>query len=417
MIVGQQANSAIKKLDKLYPLISQQDLFSYTKLFQHDLIAALHNQHSSLPCILNPIHKIHPTPGFGVAVAVGGTNGYVSAFRISQKGVIRFLNRKMFSLPEQTTREKLFHLITQNILAVGNGRKKHFPIGIGLAYPLKPLMHHKFIDGELLYMSKGRNIKSLVGEKVGKEYHKFLKKEYNIDTTITVANDAICLLLGGNGAEVAGVVGTGLNFAYWDSRQAIAPLKLSELINFCQSEVAINVEAKNFDQIEGTSLRKIVDRQSDDPGYSLAEKEAAGAYLYRIFNAGKEKILGKDFPALSSTDQLNELLTVSAKDTPGAARRDSPGVKESRKAYLFAERIFHRSAQIVAIELCGILSKIGKTKGIVPIVMEGGIFWKAKNYPALVNLYMNMILPELIPSFARLFGSSRRGIAILARSS
>jgi hypothetical protein len=46
--------------------------------------------------------------------------------------------------------------------------------------------------------------------------------------------------------------------------------------------------------------------------------------------------------------------------------------------------------------------------------MEGGIFWKAKNYPTLVNLYVNMILPKVIPSFARLFGSSRRGIAILA---
>jgi len=58
--------------------------------------------------------------------------------------------------------------------------------------------------------------------------------------------------------------------------------------------------------------------------------------------------------------------------------------------------------------------KLGKTQGLVPVVMEGGIFWKAKNYPALVNLYVNMILPEVIPSFARLFGSSRRGIAILA---
>ena len=59
--------------------------------------------------------------------------------------------------------------------------------------------------------------------------------------------------------------------------------------------------------------------------------------------------------------------------------------------------------------------KLGKTKGAVPVVMEGGIFWKAHNYHALVNLYVNMILPEVIPSFARLFGSSRRGIAILAR--
>ena len=87
-------------------------------------------------------------------------------------------------------------------------------------------------------------------------------------------------------------------------------------------------------------------------------------------------------------------------------------IQETKK---FAERIFHRSAQIVAIELCGILMKLNKTRGVVPIVMEGGIFWHARNYPSLVIFYVNIILPEVIPSFARLFGSSRRGIAILAR--
>jgi len=398
----------MKELDDLYPLISHNDLFKYTKLFQHELIAALHNQHSSLPTILNPVHRIVPEKGFGVAVSIGGTNGYVSAFRIGKRGEIKFLNRKIFFLPEQTNKEALFHLITQNVLMVSAGRKKSFPIGIGFAYPLKPLLVHQYIDGELMYMTKQRNIEGLVGKRVGQEYHKFLKKEYNIDTTVTVANDAICLLLGGDGADVAGVVGTGLNFAYWEKRANIAPLKIGQMPSFVQGEIAINIESKNFDKIKATKLREIVDGESDDQGYSLAEKEVAGAYLYKIFNAGKEKIIGKDFPELTSTDQLNDIVTDAffyRKNINDATRK---------KAKLFAERIFHRSAQIVAIELCGILMKIGRVEGIVPVVMEGGIFWKAKNYPALVNLYINMILPNVIPSFARLFGSSRRGIALLA---
>lgn len=400
----------MEKLDRLYPLISNQDLLKYAKIFQKELIAALHNQESSLPTILNPINKMTPSPGFGVAVAVGGTNGYASAFRISREGVIKFLNRKLFSIPEETTKEELFLLLTQNILAVANVRKKVSPIGIGLAYPLRPILHHHFIDGELLYMSKGRNIEGLVGKKVGQEYHKFLIKKYGIDTSVIVANDAVCLLLGGDGIEAAGVVGTGLNFAYWERRSSIAPLKLGELNNFVQGEIAVNIESKNFDKIAVTSLREMVDKKSDDPGFSLAEKEVAGAYLYQIFNAGKDEILGRDFPSFSSTDQLNDIITNAFIYPKGTDE------KKKKLGQLFAERIFHRSAQIVAIQLCGILLKIGKTKGIVPVVMEGGIFWKAKNYPTLVNLYVNMILPEAIPSFARLFGSSRRGIAILARS-
>ncbi|OGG19084.1 hypothetical protein A3D78_04365 [Candidatus Gottesmanbacteria bacterium RIFCSPHIGHO2_02_FULL_39_14] len=399
----------MEEIDKLYPLMAKDDLYRNAKSFKHELIAALHNQTSSLPTILNPIHKMRTETGLGVAVAIGGTNGYVSSFRVEKKGMITFLNRKIFSLPEQTTKGKLFKLISENICKVTNGRGEKFPIGIGFAYPLKPILHHGYIDGELLFMSKGRNIEGLVGKLVGQEYHKFLIKEYGMDTTVAVANDAICLLLGGNGAEVAGVVGTGLNFAYWEKRFNIAPLKLNELFGFGQGEVAINIEAKNFNKIDGTKLRETVDRKSDDPGYSLAEKETAGAYLYKIFNAGKDRLIGKDFPELTSTDQLNDIIT-GAYEYPRGIE-----ISDKRKVISFAERIFHRSAQIVAIELCGILMKLGKTKGLVPVVMEGGIFWHARNYPALVNLYVNMILPEIIPSFARLFGSSRRGIAILAR--
>src|SRR3989344_4771628 len=114
------------KLDKIYPILNSNDLKNLAKTFQRELIAALHNQRSSLPTILNPIHKMKPKPGFGMAVAVGGTNGYVSSFRVSRKGVITFLNRKIFSLPEQTTKRKLFKLISENIFKVINDRKPSY---------------------------------------------------------------------------------------------------------------------------------------------------------------------------------------------------------------------------------------------------------------------------------------------------
>ncbi|MBI4067306.1 hypothetical protein HY407_02890 [Candidatus Gottesmanbacteria bacterium] len=396
-------------LDSIYPLIPSDDLLKYSGNFRNELAAATSNQQSSLPTILNPVAKYSPSPGFGIAVAIGGTNGYVSAFRLTKNGEIKFLNREIFVLPQKTNIDDFFHLITKNIIKVTNHQNKTFPIGIGLAYPLRPLLvDNKYIDGELLYMTKDRDITGLVGKKVGQQYHKFLINEYKIDTTVAVANDAICLLLGGQNVELAGVIGTGLNFAYWEKRSSIAPLKLNELHGFIQKEVAVNIESKNFNKVTGNKYRDIIDQESDDKGYSLAEKEVAGAYLFRVFNRAKKDFC-KDFPDLSTADELNDILT-NAYPT----RRIADDTK--KKARLLASRIFHRSAQIVAIEMCGILLKIGKTEGIIPIVMEGGIFWKAKNYPSLVNLYVNKILPKAIPSFARLFGSSRRGIAILARS-
>lgn len=395
-------------LDTLYPLIPQGQLRECAKQFRTEIIAALSNQRSSLPAILNPVHRVKPKKGFGVAVSIGGTNGYVSAFRISKRGEVAFLNRKIFSIPSQTSKNTLFHLIGQNILAVTKGKKQSFPIGIGFAYPLKPASHDGLIDGELIRMTKEREIKGLVGTLVGQEFHLFLKKEYKLDTTVNIINDTIALLIGGDGADVAGVVGTGMNFAYWERRLSVAPLKLIDLPGFSQGELAVNLESANFDKIPQSKLGKIIDVRSDIPGRALAEKEAAGAYLYQIFNAGKNELLGKGFPQMITTDQLNDILTGAYVYPPSVDKDQKMHAKQ------FTERIYHRSAQVVAIELSGILMKLGKTKGIVTTVMEGGIFWKAYNYPALVNLYVNMILPEVILSFARLFGSSRRGIAIFA---
>ncbi len=399
----------MKSVEELYPLIPPSSLMPLAQKFRNELTAALSNQTSSLPSILNPIAKISTKPGKGIAVAIGGTNGYVSLFKIAEDQTISFSGRKIFELPKKTTREKLFHFITKNILEVAP-KAMPLPIGIGLAYPLTPLLVDRFLDGKLMYMTKGRTFEGLVGKNVGQEYHKFLKTEYSIDTTVSVANDAICLLLGGANVEVAGVVGTGLNFAYWDKRVNVAPLKLSQLPGYVQNDVAVNIESKNFNAVEGNPYLSVVDKKSDDVGYSLAEKEVSGEYLYQLFNEAKKQIFPDDY-TLSTTDELNDILT-NAYPFPKHTTKEQKEYIQS-----LAQLIYHRSAQIVAIQLCGILLKINKTEGIIPIVMEGGVFWKAKNYPSLVNLYTHAILPKAILSFARLFGSSRRGIAILARSS
>ncbi|MBI2612121.1 hypothetical protein HYW54_05275 [Candidatus Gottesmanbacteria bacterium] len=393
-----------------YPLLTVDELQNGALLFRDELIKSLSNQPSSLPCILNPVSKNEIKPGAGIAVSIGGSYGYASKFIIDHHKNIRFLNRNSFALPIKTTAEDLFHLIARNIFTLVPNKNFNLPIGIGLAYALKPKLVDKFLDGELLYTAKGREIKGLVGKMVGQSFHKFLKENYGLDTTVVVANDAICLLVGDPDCDLVGVVGTGLNFAYWDKRQSIAPLKLGDLPGFAQKDVAINIEAKNFDKIPGTKYRDIIDKNSADRGYSLAEKEVAGAYLYQLFNAGSKNIVSSHMPILSNSDELNSILT----NTFIYPKNMTPS--QIGRAKDFADHIFRKSAQIVAIEICGILQKLGKTSGVIPIVMDGGLFWKAKNYPALITENCHLIFPKVTPSFNRLFGSSRRGIAILARN-
>ncbi|OGG15679.1 hypothetical protein A3D77_01475 [Candidatus Gottesmanbacteria bacterium RIFCSPHIGHO2_02_FULL_39_11] len=54
-----------------YPLISSEGLKKAAEDFKKDLIMGLSNQTSSLPMILNPIHRIPAHPGSGVAVSIG----------------------------------------------------------------------------------------------------------------------------------------------------------------------------------------------------------------------------------------------------------------------------------------------------------------------------------------------------------
>jgi len=378
-------NTINNHLDKIYPLLSEEELQNLARDFRDELIASLSNQPSSLPAILNPLAKTSPREGSGIAVSIGGSNGYASKFTINKKGDIHFHNRKSFILPVKTTQKDLFHLIARNIFALVDKNESHLPIGMGLAYTLKPLLVDKYLDGELIYMAKGREIKGLLGKKVGQEFHKFLKENYQIDTTVVVANDAIALLAAGDNVDVAGVVGTGLNFAYWDKRSAIAPLKLSTLPGFAKNEVAVNIESRNFDKIPANKLRGQVDKKSSDKGHSLAEKEASGAYLFSIFNEGKDTLVGPKMPKLNTSDELTDILNKSF-IYPQNMTKD---MKEDARA--FAERILQKSAQIVALELCGIFLKLGKTEGIQPVVMDGGLFWRAKNYPSLVNSYCHGI--------------------------
>jgi hypothetical protein len=56
----------IMEINELYPLISSPDLVKYAKLFHKDIVMALTNQHSSLPCVLNPISRVTPKSGFGI---------------------------------------------------------------------------------------------------------------------------------------------------------------------------------------------------------------------------------------------------------------------------------------------------------------------------------------------------------------
>lgn len=323
------------------------DLKKIAVSFQNEIQNSLKGKRTSLPFI---IHELSPIPlvkegeNFEVLV-VGGS--------VLKKALIRKTKRGIKTLKIES--EKNIHF--------GNGKdflnlvaKELYPeiktLALNFAYPLKPVFENGKLDGIFLGSTKGVNLHNLTGKKIGKaiEHNIFNKLKRKIK--VSVANDTVCLILSGltkfrwNDLS-AGIVGTGLNFAF-----------------FLDKNRLVNLESASFDKFTQTLQGEIVDRASDNPRKSLFEKETAGAYLYKHFNIIlKEKNIS--FSPINSTEELNR---VSLKDIPIISN--------------IAKDLIRRSAEFVSCQVAGI-TLFKKTD--MTFVMEGSLFWKGNNYKETVK--------------------------------
>lgn len=253
-------------------------------------------------------------------------------------------------------------------------------LALNFAYPLKPVLQNKKMDGTLISSTKGANLHDLVGKKIGKEIEDFVLKKLKRNIKVAVANDTVCLMLSGltkfNWDKLAcGIVGTGMNFAL-----------------FTDSNHLVNLEAAGFNKFAQTPEGKIADRQSNNPGKSLFEKETAGRYLYEHFNIIlKEKNIS--FPAIKSTEELNRL---SLKNAPVISA--------------IAKNLIRKSAQFVACQIVGITEF--KKQNMI-FIMEGSLFWKGNNYRETVIETVGKLVPEYKADFVEIENSAILGAAKL----
>jgi hexokinase len=252
-------------------------------------------------------------------------------------------------------------------------------LALNFAYPLTPVLRENRLDGVLITGMKEHRFEGLVGKTVGEELEKYLEKKYNKHFSITVANDTICLLLSGlpfakRDALAAGVIGTGINFAFFDSPSDI-----------------INTEAANFSGVQATDEAREIDKESVAPGKALFEKETAGGYLYLQYN----KLLQKNnlsTPPLQSTEELDRL-----------SYQDS-------KEGVIARELLERSAQLSAAFMAGIT--LHKAKDLT-FVIEGSLFWNGYRYKEALEETLLQLLPQNTVSIIKIEESPLFGAAQL----
>ncbi len=255
-------------------------------------------------------------------------------------------------------------------------------VAINFAFALEPITRDGRLDGRLLQGSKEHTFHDLVGKLVGQELEEYVKFEHGRDIQVSIANDTICLLLSGRSYAnaslglAAGIVGTGLNFAYFET-----------------PEVAINLEAANFSAFPHTDELAKVDAGSANPGAALFEKAIAGAYLDKIYNEHIKSVTG-NFPPVYDTQQLDNLA------------RSFDGSMASQ----IAREVLTNSAMLAAAAMAAIATYLNRD---MVFVMEGSVFWKGWQYQDNIGKYAQILAPDHSITCIRISESSIMGVAKL----
>jgi len=253
-------------------------------------------------------------------------------------------------------------------------------VALNFAYPLDPIFENGRLDGVLVTGTKGNVFDDLIGKKVGLEVEKYVYKKRHKKIKVAVANDTICLLMAGLGRSkweelVGGVIGTGMNFAF-----------------FTEKETAVNLESANFDKFPKTHEARLIDEYSANPGKSLFEKEVAGAYLYKHFNLIRE-LKGLSHASIQSTEDLDRI-----------AQQNIPGVSS------VAKDLLQNSAELVASQIAGIM--LYKKKSLT-FAIEGSLFWLSNGYRQHVKKTLTRISPDYKAKFIKIPDSTILGAAKL----
>jgi hexokinase len=306
---------------------------------------------NSIAFIKNPIGKALSDDEKTKAqiIVIGGSNLISAEVIKTSPKVINILSIEKQNLPNLRTKEILLELISSVLKPDIN------LIVLNFSYSLKPFIHKGRIDGELIVGTKEYAFNGLIGYKVGQTLESYMLKKYNRRIKVAVANDVVNLVLSGSEIKdklkvIGGIVGTGLNFGFYEDEKTI-----------------INLESGNFNRFPQTDSGKSVCQDSQKPDDYTFEKEIAGGYLFKHYNFYLDKF-GLKSKKINST---SELFSKANTEKQGSD---------------IARQLFERSASLIACHIAAMYDF--KMKQSLNIIMEGSLFWQGWRYKDFVFDYL-----------------------------
>lgn len=347
-----------------------------------------------LPTYIKPIRPVDQGINEKILVLdLGGTNFRAAIVEFDKEQFIiekieeQELAEVMKRESNPIKRDEFYGILAEIISRLGDlsGITK---VGYCFSYPCR---NFENADAELIEWTKGVTVRNMVDELVGDSLLSYLNNKLGMNLLeIKVINDTVAALysgLLGNAdfdAYIGLIVGTGTNMAALFPVADIPKLHKNE-----QGAITINLESGNFNPPYPTDLDNAIDAASDNKGRQRFEKRVSGMYL--------GSILTHSFPFMDFGKGF---------DAQGMTRLMSMPDVHKREVIKTADRIYERSAKLVAASLAGLIKSLSETKEInnVCLVAEGGLFYSKdrndegirqfKSYQSIVESELNLLLED-----------------------
>jgi hexokinase len=385
------------------------DFDAHVEVFLDEMNKGLAGQNSSLAMIPTYIESLAEVPKEVPVVVIdaGGTNFRVGSVYFDNRGkpvIENFSKCEMPGVAEEVGREEFFETMAvyvKSVIGVSNS------VGFCFSYPTE-IYPNK--DGRLLMFSKQIKADEVVGELIGENLNRAIKKlGIGNKKHIVILNDTVTTLLAGAGiyggkydGYIGFILGTGTNCCYVEENENIK--KCPELER--SGRQIINCETGGFGKVPTGDIDKTMDSRLKDPGVYKFEKMISGAYLGPLYleviqTALRDGIFSvKIMERLGKIDQLESQEMDDFLSNPDEGNMLAKSCEEDEdKRFLctLGERLVERAGKLTAINLSAMVLKSGGGKNPekpVCIVAEGTTFYEMKGLKDKTEYYLSEYLGQ-----------------------
>ncbi|XP_020830806.1 hexokinase-1 isoform X2 [Phascolarctos cinereus] len=438
----------IKKIDKyLYSMrLSDEMLNEITKRFKKAMINGLSRNYNitasvkMLPTFVRSIPDGSEKGDF-IALDLGGSSFRILRVQVShEKNQTVQMESEVYETPENIMNgsgTQLFDHVAEclgDFMEKKNIKDKNLPVGFTFSFPCRQT---KIDEAVLITWTKRFKASGVEGSDVVQLLSKAIKKRGDYEANIVaVVNDTVGTMMtcafDDQQCEVGLIIGTGTNACYMEEMRHI------DVVEGDEGRMCINTEWGAFGDDGSlndfrTEFDKEIDRGSLNPGKQLFEKMVSGMYMGElvrliIVKMAKGGLLfeGRITPELLTRGKF-ETKNVSAieKTKEGLQRAQeiltNLGLEPSPEDCISVQHVCaivsHRSANLVAALLAGILARLKENKGTTrlrtTVGVDGTLYKFHPQYSRRFHKTLRRLVPDCDVRFMLSESGSGKGAAMV----